>query len=238
MRVSPEYGLSHDAWAGYTRFLASLITERRIRTALELGGGANPALPLRLVQRTGLRYTLLDVSEDELAKAPADFEKIRADITSRDFEPAGTYDLVFSRMLAEHVRSGHAFHGNVLKLLGEGGLAFHFFPTLFALPFVVNRIVPDAWSDRLLRMISPRDRVRHGKFPAYYSWCRGPTRGQIRRFEDLGYRVDAYKGFFGHDRYYARVPLLRDLHGLLSRSLVAHPVPWLTSFAYVLLSRR
>ena len=236
--VNVEYGLSHDAWAGYTKFLASLIVERRVRTALELGGGANPALPLKFIERTGLRYTLLDVSEGELSKAPDRFDKIQADVSSQDFEADEKYDLVFSRMLAEHVRSGYAFHRNVLKLLTDRGVAFHFFPTLFAPPFLVNRVVPEAWGDRLLHLFSPRDRFKHGKFPAYYSWCRGPTRGQIRRLEALGYRIEAYKGFFGHDPYYARVPPLRKLHGLISRSLVGHPVPWLTSFAYVLLSRR
>jgi hypothetical protein len=139
-------------------------------------------------------------------------------------------------MLAEHVRQPRQFHRNVHSLLRPGGLAFHFFPTLYALPFVANALLPERASAAVLRFCSPRDPVTQRKFPAYYRWCRGPTASQMRRFESLGYAVEQYVGFFGHG-YYERIPGLRSLHRWATAYMLRHPLPWVTSFAYLILRK-
>lgn len=166
--------------------------------------------------------------------------KILADISAAEFAAQGGYDFAFSRMLAEHVSSGARFHRNVRSLLRDGGVAFHFFPTLFAPPFVANYLLPEALAERLLHFLQPgRERSgKLGKFPARYSWCRGPLRAQIRRFERLGYEVEQYFGFYGHGAYYQKIPVWRDVHAWLSGVLSRHPVPALTSFAQVVLVNR
>ena len=235
-----EYRHAGEAWKHLTRHLEELILDRGARRVLEVGGGANPTLPVEFAVRHGLEYTVLDVSIDELDKAPPGYLKVQADITSPTLKLTGGYDLVFSRMLAEHVRDGEIFHRNVYALLARRGAAFHFFPTLYAPPFVVNRLLPERLAEIVLHTLQP-GRVRqgqHAKFPAYYSWCRGPTPGQIRRFERLGYVVHEYIGFYGHDPYYSKVRILAKAHRALSNWLVRHPMPWLTSFAYVTLLKR
>jgi len=212
-----------------------------VKRVLDVGGGANPALPIDFIQEKSLEYTVLDISSEELAKASDGYVKVQADIMSPDFDIAGDYDLIISRNVAEHVRSGRDFHGNILNLLSEGGVAFHFFPTLYAPPFVVNWLLPEWLSERVLFLFQPAGRERGGKqakFPSYYSWCRGPSARQISRFEDLGYEVEAYLGFFGHGGYYARMKVLKGIHERVASALARHPVPLLTSFAYVLLSRK
>jgi 2-polyprenyl-3-methyl-5-hydroxy-6-metoxy-1,4-benzoquinol methylase len=219
----------------YHALILDLIKQFRVRRVCDIGGGANPTLPLETVHALGLEYTLLDISADELAKAPAGYRKVEADITQKDAALPTGFDLVISMMLAEHVRDGRAFHENVRDMLAPGGVACHFFPTLYSLPLLANRLVPERLASRLLDWFAPRD-DRHRKFPAYYSWCRGPSRRQIRRFERMGYKVLAYRGFFGHD-YYVKVPLLRSLHRAFSDLLVRYPVPQLTSRAQVVLQR-
>ena len=231
-----RFGHSREAFADYDATLKRLIESNSCRSICEVGGGANPALPLAYVSASGLRHCLLDVAPEELAKAPVGYEKIVADICSGSAPPGGPFDLVVSKMLAEHVRQPLLFHRNVHSLLRPGGLAFHFFPTLYALPFVANFLLPERASAVALRLFSPRDPVRHRKFPAYYRWCRGPTASQTNRFERLGYVVEEYVGFFGHG-YYDRVPLLRNLHRLATAYLLRHPVPLLTSFAYLILRK-
>jgi SAM-dependent methyltransferase len=183
---------------------------------------------------------VLDISAEELAKAPAEYKKVQANIASPGFDIAGNnYDLVISRMVAEHVRDGRYFHKNVKRLLVKGGLAFHCFPTLYAPPFVINRLLPEWLSEAMLLLNDPhRTREgKHAKFPAYYSWCRGPTSRQIRNLEEVGYGVEEYVGFYGHHGYYSKVKPLVRVHDWLSSTLIKCPLPLLTSYAYVLLSK-
>ena len=235
-----RYGLSDDAWEHVIPRILGIIDAHGFTRIVEIGAGANPTLSADFVASREIEYTLLDISQPELDKAPAGYLKVCADICADAPLPRRQYDFAFSRMLAEHVPDGEKFHRNIRSLLTDGGYAFHFFPTLFALPFLVNGALPAALTDRLLHLLQPgRERSGNlGKFPARYSWCRGPLRAQIRRFEALGYEVEQYLGFFGHGAYYQKIPVLRDVHAWLSGVLSRHPVAALTSYAQVVLINR
>jgi SAM-dependent methyltransferase len=233
-----SYGHSREAWKGCRPLVEALASRPGVQRVCEPGGGSNPLLSSKFARDRGIEYVVLDASAEELAKAPPGHRTVLADIASPDLAAEGTYDLVFTRMVAEHVGDARTFHGNVHRLLRPGGIAFHFFPCLFAPPFLLNRLLPDALSSRLQSRLAPRDRRKHGKFPARYAWCLGPVPRQVRRFESLGFAVLEYRGFFGHGKYYRRIPLLERAHDWICRILVRHPVPWLASFAYVLLEKR
>lgn len=233
------FGPSSQAWSGAVRRIEGLIATHKFHRVIELGGGANPTLDLEFIEGNGIEYTLLDISPSELRKAPDAYQKLCADICAKDFRPAGYYDFAFSRMLAEHVPDGERFHRNVRSLLRDDGMAFHFFPTLFAPPFVVNALLPDSVSRFILHRLQPgRDSEgKLGKFPARYSMCRGPSQASIRRLEALGYEVDEYAGFFGHEAYYRKLPAIEAAHRLVCKALTRWPIPALTSFAQILLRR-
>ena len=166
-----------------------LIEQHGVRSVCEFGGGANPALDCGVIDAR-LDYTLLDKSGEELAKAPAGYRSCGRHAAAADAAPTGRFDLVFSRMLLEHVarrRAGST--ATCWRCSSRGGLAFHFFPTLYCPPFVANRLMIAAGPQRLLDGAGAGDPVRAGKFPAYYSWCRGPSRRQIDRFARLGYEL-------------------------------------------------
>lgn len=234
------YNNSEYAWKNYNRYIELLITEQDVKKILEIGGGANPTLTDNFIKQHNLDYTILDISEDELKKAPEGYNKLLANIADPDLQIGDKrYDFAFSKMLAEHVDNGVVFHTNVFKLLASDGIAFHFFPTLYALPFIANSLFPEALSKKLLGLLQPGRNPdgKHAKFPAYYSQCRGPTNKQINFFESLGYKINEYHGFFGHDGYYQKIELLLLLHRIISNWLLKHPNPWLTSFAYVILKK-
>jgi len=143
-----SYGKSDDAWLEYKNFIISHIRSGGIKNVCEIGGGANPQLDTNTIDELGITYAILDISETELNKAPDEYQKIKADIASNDITTDPTFDLMFSKMLAEHVRDGALFHKNVFDLLNPGGIAIHFFPTLYTLPFLACLLQLVSRSDR------------------------------------------------------------------------------------------
>ncbi|HSW12143.1 MAG TPA: methyltransferase domain-containing protein [Solimonas sp.] len=228
-----SYGLWEDAFAGFQPRLMDCLETLRPQTVCEIGGGARPSVGLDTVQRLGLRYVVLDISREQLDLAPAGYDKRVCDISARNpyLEPG--YDFMFSRMLAEHVADGAQFHRNVFQLLRPGGVALHFMPSLYATPFLANRLLPQGLSTALWQAIRRRDSA---KFPARYSWCCGPTDHMRARFEDLGYEILEYRGFYGHG-YYRRLPPLHGLVQRIARLLLAHPQPLLASYVWLMLRK-
>jgi SAM-dependent methyltransferase len=242
----PAGGERHEAVAYATHYEMEEAFRSAVRAAIntgarrvyDVGGGAKPALARDKIEARGLDYVVVDVSADELAKAGQEYVRVQADAQDASAMAAlardrGAADLVITCWTAEHIRDPEAFHRNIHGLLAPGGHAVHLFPTLYALPFTVNRVLDARRSAALMYRVLPGREV---KFPAYYAWCRGPSARQLARLRSLGYDIESYTGFFGHS-FYGRIgPLNRAIQGL-SRGLVRHPVPALTSFALVVLQR-
>ena len=233
------YGDSEWAWCNVVASIEKAILRHGGKRILEVGAGANPTFAKEFLDKHGLQYTALDISPSELDKAPDCYHKVVADICAEHLDIGQKFDFVFSRMLAEHVPNGEVFHRNVFHLLAPGGVAFHFFPTMWAPPFVLNRILPEQVAEAILHTIQPgrAKEGKHAKFPAYYSWCRGPMTSQIERLEGLGYRIQSYEAFYGHRGYYAKFPPVQRVHDALCKWLISHPIPSLTSFAHLTLVR-
>jgi SAM-dependent methyltransferase len=224
---------SDAAWEEYESILQRLVTQPGVSSVCDVGGGARPSLSVDYIREHGLRYTVVDISSEELANAPEGYEKLEADVASPAFRPTEQYDVVTSKMVAEHVRDPSHFHRNVLDMLVPGGRAFHFFPTLYTVPFAINRVLPEKLSERALYS---SEKQRDFKFQAFYRWCRGPTAPQRRRLQEIGYEIDEYLGVFGHE-YYDKIPGLRSAEHAKARWLVRHPVNWLTSYGLVVLRK-
>ena len=232
-----RYADSELVWVGYDRLIMETIEKYALKKVCDLGGGANPVLPLDYVKERGIEYTVLDLCKEELDKASDAYTKVVHDVMSAEIPPCAPFDLILTKMLAEHVPDGETFHKNIYAMLGKGGIAVHFFPTLYALPFLLNRLLPEWLGRALLKVLAPRDRYHHDKFPARYSWCRGPTRSMQRRLEKLGYEIMEFWGLYGHRGYYLRIPFMVRFHDLIVKLLLKHPIPLLTSYAYIVLRK-
>lgn len=240
--MSVSYHTYHEfpGWSGGPGFFASLINREGSTAILEIGAGANPTLPPSYVDASEVSYTTNDVSPAELEKAGPSYERLCLDMAAVNPAtlPRQMYDFVFSRMVAEHVANGEAYYRNIWAALKPGGVTAHCFSTLYAAPFLVNHVLPEPVSSRLLDASAPRDRYQKDKFRAAYSWSRGPSRRMLARLHGLGFEIDEYRGFFGHAYYDNRA--LRILHRLEQRKaawLREHPVPALTSYAVVVLRK-
>ncbi len=231
-----------DNFAGWElapEAVKKLLTEFHPRQILEIGAGANPTLPVAYIQASGLEYTTNDISESELKKAPPGYQKLLLDLSSAALpgDLLGRYDFIFSRMVNEHVKDGEHYYRNIYDMLTPGGVTTHWFSTMYALPFLINRLMPEVLTGMLLDVFAPRDRERHEKFRAYYSWSRGPSPRMIRRFERVGFRVLRYEGYFGHHYYTRRLPWIDKMEIKKATWLARHPQPWACSYAHVVLQR-
>jgi hypothetical protein len=204
----------------------------------EVGGGDRPAVQLKQIGELELDYVVLDISQEELDKAPRGYRLFAGDVLDRErvselLDEMGPFDVVLSRWAAEHMADGKLFHRAVRDMLRPHGTAVHIFPTLYATPFVFNRLLDSRLSAAILARTQPE---RRSKFPACYSWCRGPTRRQLGRLSELGYSVESYVGFFGHN-HYRRIRPLDAVHGRFVEWQLDHPHPLMTSFALAVLTR-
>jgi SAM-dependent methyltransferase len=238
------FSLAPDEWAhlDFTARLRQRLEQLRGGTVCELGGGARPALEPEFLREHDLACLVVDLSESELAKAPPGYRTLVGDVSSPAFQTGehdGSYDVVFSRVLAEHVRNPRQFHLNVRRLLRPGGVAMHFFPTLWWPPFVANRLLPEGIAEWILLRIEPwRERSgRSGKFPAYYHWCFGPTRSQIARLSSTGFMVEHCVAYFGENSH-APGRVLGALNHAWTRAMLARPVYHFTSYATYTLRAR
>ncbi len=236
--VEVTYTGLDELWQAYDDLLVDLAKRESVSCVAELGGGANPMVADTDRWGFAQERVVVDISATELEKADGDVKTRVADLCKPIEDGHEAYDLVFSKMLCEHLPDARAFHENCFKILRPGGLSVHFFPTLFALPFVINRLVPENLTRSMLRRVQP---VRFTdpklqKFPAYYRWCTGPTERAIKRYESVGFKVEAWNAAFGH-LYYEKIPGLNVAERAKTRYLLDHPVPALTSFATVVLRK-
>ena len=236
MKTIIRYGKYEDSGQEFESVLKGVIAEFGCKKVLDVGAGANPALKEDFIRLAEIEYSILDISESQLQKAPGNYHQIVADASSPEFSMDRKFDLIFSRMVVGHIRDVEQFHKNIHKILTEEGRAVHFFSTLYSFPFFVNYILHEKITDTLLDIFAPRDKYRHAKLPAYYNWCRGPLVSLIKKYNNSGYDVVEYVGYFGHD-YYERFKFLNELHNIYTRYLLKRPVALLTSYAIVILKK-
>jgi SAM-dependent methyltransferase len=166
-RLAP--GCAHDGPRDFwERLLPSLL--RPGLRILDVGGGKHPAIPLQTKQDLGLHVVGLDVSAAELAQAPAGaYDAIVVGDVAEVSIP-GTYDLVFSRSVFEHVLDPRAAVANLAGVLVPGGLIAHYMPCRNAPFAIVNRWLGNRTARRLLFALFPEKEVDSG-FRAYYRDC-------------------------------------------------------------------
>jgi SAM-dependent methyltransferase len=232
------YVYFQDIYGSYLPRVIELARELNATAVAELGGGALTVLGDEADWGFVPNRVVYDIDPGELEKASGRVDKREADLCKPLDRDAGRYDLVFSQMLCEHLLDPEMFHRNCFHLLRPGGVSVHFFPTLGAAPFVLNRVIPETLGQRVIRLVQPGrlDDPNAGKFPAYYRWCTGPTPRLMRRFEALGFQIQEWRVGFGHC-YYERLRPLQTLEDAKARALIRHPVRRLSSYGMTVLRK-
>ncbi|MBN8808849.1 MAG: methyltransferase domain-containing protein [Sphingomonas sp.] len=216
---------------GYGDVLKGIVASYPHAGVLELGAGRRPSFTLEEMPSSIRSYTVNDISAEELALLPEGYDAARFDVSGDASNFRDQYDVVFSRFLAEHVADGEAMHRNVYQVLREGGAAFHLIPTLYAVPFVINKFLPERLTSWVLAKFAPR-RAINPKFPAYYSMCYGNPDKMARKLTEIGYKKVEIRNFYGHF-YYEKIPVLRSVHRWFSDLAARREWTSLSSYAYI-----
>ena len=183
---------------------------------LDVGGGRAPVIASETVQRLDLKVVGLDVSEAELLAAPPGSysEMIVGDVT--DARIPGSFDLILSQAVLEHVRDTRRAIANLTGALSEGGTMAHFVPCRNAPFAVLNRLLGNSLARRILFGIYP-ERQRTAGFRAYYDRCVPSELGRICLA--CGLEIVALEPYFVSDYWQFFAPV----HALdLSRQVIMH----------------
>ncbi|MEL6720808.1 MAG: methyltransferase domain-containing protein [Bacteroidota bacterium] len=239
-KVDIQYFVHPDLFQEYYNIIYQQLLPRvEFKRVCELGAGANPSLTEEVIEERQLDYWVTDISNEAIKSCPSGYQRKVLDINQNSISTVlGKFDLIFSKMLVEHLPNPKTLHQNILDALNPKGYAFHFFPTLGSLALWINHLLPDALTEPLLMWAEPhRKEAKFGKFKAYYHWCEGPNRHNIRRFEELGFDVLLYYGGYGH-KYYEKIAPLNWVEQQKSKLLQAIKIPKLTANACILLRKK
>jgi SAM-dependent methyltransferase len=234
-----------DNFPGYDKapqFIRDAIGRTGAKHIADIGGGANPMVDWEFIAENDLSYRILDISAEELAKAPATYAKTVVDLCAPPdqfdavVEPS-SFDLTFTHMFLEHVQNPELVHRNIRSMLRPGGIALHFVPCSSNFPLTVNRLMPEWITKPLVRIAQPnRDISGHQvKFPAYYKLCGAPSKRLADKYRAMGFEIIRYDGYVGHS-YYDAFPPLRAFERGLRRLLIALQIP-MASQALLVLKR-
>ncbi|MGH9717845.1 MAG: class I SAM-dependent methyltransferase [Candidatus Acidiferrales bacterium] len=240
MITKVHYGRYPELVPDFRKSVEQFVVKGSLKRICEVGSGGHPAISAQFIKDFDVCYSAIDRDRDELEKGGVSGARYVMDICEKPGRiPGSPYDLICSVATMEHVKNPRLAHENILKSLAPTGLAVHLFPTLYCLPYLLNLLLPEFVSDVLLSAFAPRnDDGKSGKLPAYYRRCRGPVGGQIKFFQNIGYDVLEFRGYFGHGYYEARLPWLHVLEEMKTDTLLAFPIAHLTSFATVILQAR
>jgi SAM-dependent methyltransferase len=226
------------AWDNYKPAITTIAKRKSLRRHLEIGSGRDPLFLPEEAAALGFEVTLNDISARELALAPPGCATVLCDIAGADAPAilgAGRYDIAYSRMVMEHVRDVPRMWENIAHALAPGGVAFAFFPTLYAPPYVLNRLIPEKISRRALEAVFPdrKDEGDNPKFPAYYNYCFSKTEKIEPMLKRAGFADVVVLPFWGYS-YFWKFPVVKQIDAAFTK--LARERRWraASSFAYAI----
>ncbi len=168
---------------------------------VDVGGGKRPVVDARTKERLNLQVIGLDISGEELQRAPQGCydRAVVADICGDT--PDLTADMVVALAVLEHVPDSGRALANIARMLKPGGKALIFVPGRNSIFARLNLLIPEKIKRALLKIFFRRSADQQG-FKSYYDRC---TPEQIRNMaqasgleveEELCYFQSAYFSIF------------------------------------------
>jgi SAM-dependent methyltransferase len=155
----------------YKYEVAALVNREPGQVVLDIGGGKEcPFLPFVNEPRRQL-IVAIDSSAEELFANECVDHRIVADAAAPTFPfRDGSADLIVSRSVVEHLHDNRVFFANCARVLRPGGALVHTFPCKFAPFALLNQLLPNRLTRRLIAAFHPQWQQDCG-FLAFYDLC-------------------------------------------------------------------
>lgn len=209
----------------------------RGRSVLEIGAGRYPLFSRDELETENITYSANDVDQGELDAMVYDVDRHVFDVCKEvPTQCVGKFDVIFSKMVQEHLRDTLSFYRNISMMLKPGGIALNFHPVLYAFPFIINKHMPETLSSRLLQFFRKhRNKHQSPKFPAFYDCCviSETVRQKIRA---TGFSDVQQFAFYGHP-YYDSLPIVRSVHRRFTDYTIRKDLSVLATFSYTVCTK-
>ncbi len=171
---------------------------------VDVGGGKIPYIDARTKSALELHVTGLDISREELDRAPACAydEVICSDISA--YHGKRDSDVVVCQAVLEHVKDVGVAFASFASILKPGGVALIWVPSRNALFARLNLLLPETLKRKILFFIYPRMRYGQG-FTSYYDRCT-PVKFQALAAR-YGFVVERQQLYFSNKYFYFCTPL-------------------------------
>jgi SAM-dependent methyltransferase len=155
----------------YKYEVAGVVNRRPGQVVLDVGGGKECPFLSFVNDPCAHLIVAIDCSDRELRFNSSLDNKVVADAAAREFPfRDGSADLIVSRSVVEHLHDNVIFFTNCARILGPGGVLIHTFPCKFSPFSLVNQLLPNWLTRRLLSYFHPYWDDECG-FVAFYDRC-------------------------------------------------------------------
>jgi ubiquinone/menaquinone biosynthesis C-methylase UbiE len=189
-----------DIFGSYEETVVRHIHFSPGQLVIDIGGGKTCPFAGAATGTARPRIVAVDISGAELLQNQDVSLKVVGDLMGR--MPLGNEvaDLIVSRSVLEHLKDVNSFVSECFRVLKRGGYTIHLFPSKFAPFAVLNQLLPNAVSKRLLHFFFPSSKGICG-FPAYYDRCY--FSGMKSLLKRNGFRVVSMEVNFSQSTYYS-----------------------------------
>lgn len=200
-RILPE-NLTVDGNRTFLKDIIPRLVQKNL-TIYDVGGGSQPCVSVEQKEAYGIKLTGIDISSEEMDLAPAGSYDSKIVIDIAKYRGSGDADVVVCQSVLEHLRDNRSAISAIASMIKPGGQVYIFVPCRNAVYARINRILPQAFKEKLLSQIFPGAEEHQG-FPAYYDRC---TPKQLAKLlNDNGIQVTQIRCFWMSSYFTIFVP--------------------------------
>ena len=189
----------------YEKVVTEYLNAMPHKIVLDVGGGEHCPFALQKDSNQQGKIIAVDILEEKIRGNRDVDEKLIANIMQPLPFKENQIDFIVSRSVLEHLKDLEAFIVESKRVLKSKGYCIHVFPSKFAPFAIINQLLPQGLSKKLLFFVRPE--VKHcGGFPAYYSKCFYSSIKAL--FQKYGYEiVTLHLGYFQASYFSFFLPL-------------------------------
>jgi SAM-dependent methyltransferase len=200
-RILP-YPPANTFWDSYTKRAAELAEQADPQRIVDIGAGRTTPYAALLSSRPR-ELIGIDVLDEDLRANHALNRRLTCDIARMGIPPgARGAGLITSRMVLEHLPDLDRFAGHVHDALAPGGRTIHLFAGRYSAFAILNALLPESVSRRILFAFRPES-IEVGGFTTFYDRTNAGAAEAVFRRAGLAdievrvsYQVSQYFNFF------------------------------------------